>query len=105
MKARWRGTDGQQAAMKKEILRQIREQEENYFMGLMAVFLWSMHINRGYGQKRLEEIFGEVWETYIGMRDFFDTDATFPLEYKLKQIGVDIDELKKKCEDIARNKK
>lgn len=95
MKARWKGTEGQQAAMRKEIRRQIREQEENYFMGLMACFLWSMHINRGYGQKRLEEVFGEVYETYEKMQEFFDTDATFPLEYKLKQIGVDIDELMK----------
>lgn len=95
MKARWKGTEGQQAAMKKEIRRQILEQEENYFMGLMACFLWSMHINRGYGQKRSEEVFGEVYETYDKMREFFDTDDTFPLEFKLKQIGVDINELMK----------
>lgn len=94
MKARYGFTSQGNAAMKKEIKRQIREQEENYFDGLMAVMLWSMHINRGYGAKRLEEVYGEVWETYNKMREFFETNDTFPAEYKLREIGVDMEKLK-----------
>lgn len=94
MKARYGFTSQGNAAMKKEIKRQIREQEENYFDGLMAIMLWSMHINRGYGAKRLKEIYGEVWETYNKMRGFFETNDTFPAEYKLREIGVDMEKLK-----------
>lgn len=95
MKARWKGTDGQRAAMIKEIRRQIREEEDNYFTGLMACVLWSMHIHRRYGKKRLKQVYAEIYETYNEMREFFETDATFPLEYKLRQIGIDMEELKK----------
>lgn len=94
MKARYGTTSQGRSAMVKEINRQIIEQEENYFDGLMAIMLWSMHINRGYGAKRLEEVYGEVWETYDEMRGFFETNDTFPAEYKLKEIGVDMEKLR-----------
>lgn len=96
MKARYGMSSQSNAAMKKEINRQILAQEENYFDGLMAIMLWSMHINRRYGAKRLEEIYGEVWETYEKMRGFFETNDTFPAEYKLREIGVDMEKLRNK---------
>lgn len=94
MKARYGMSSQSNAAMKKEIKRQIQEQEENYFDGLMAIMLWSMHINRGYGTKRLKEVYSEVWDTYNKMREFFETDDTFPAEYKLKEIGIDMEKLR-----------
>lgn len=103
MKARYGMSSQSNAAMKKEIKRQILEQEENYFDGLMATMLWSMHINRGYGAKRLEEVYDEVWETYDKMRKFFETNDTFPAEYKLKEIGVDMEKLRNKFKRRIQN--
>lgn len=103
MKARYGMSSQSNAAMKKEIKRQILEQEENYFDGLMATMLWSMHINRGYGAKRLEEVYDEVWETYDKMREFFETNDTFPAEYKLKEIGVDMEKLRNKLKRRIKN--
>ena len=103
MKARYGMSSQSNAAMKKEIKRQILEQEENYFDGLMAIMLWSMHINRGYGAKRLEKVYYEVWETYDKMRKFFETNDTFPAEYKLKEIGVDMEKLRNKFKRRIQN--
>ena len=103
MKARYGTTSQGRSAMVKEINRQILAQEENYFDGLMATMLWSMHINRGYGAKRLEEVYSEVWETYDEMREFFETNDTFPAEYKLKEIGVDMEKLRNKLKRRTTN--
>lgn len=103
MKARYGMTSQGRSAMVKEINRQILGQEENYFDGLMAIMLWSMHINRGYGAKRLEEVYDEVWDTYEKMRVFFETNDTFPAEYKLKEIGVDMEKLRNKLKRRTTN--
>lgn len=99
MKARWAGTDGQQAAMKREIRRQIIEHETNYTLGVLAVLMWSRHVNEGLGKIRLERIFYDFWSLYREMRDFYEMDGSFPAEYKLREIGIDIDELMKKVEE------
>jgi hypothetical protein len=103
VKARWTGTNGQQAAMKKEIRRQILEHEENYTLGVLAVLMWSRHVNEGHGKVRLERMFNEFWSLYWEMREFYEMDGSFPAEHKLKEIGIDIDELMKKVEEKHKN--
>lgn len=95
MKARWKGTDGQRAAMNKEIRRQILENEENYTLGLGAVMLWALHEEFGFGKGRLLRLWRAFWRIYKEMREFFEMDSTLPIERKLNKIGIDMDELKK----------
>lgn len=94
MKARYGFNSQSNAAMKKEIRRQIAEQEEVYIRGIDVMFLWALHKEFGFGKERLIRAYKAIGREYEAMRKFFETDEVFPAEFKLREIGVDISELR-----------
>ena len=94
MKARYGMTSQGRSAMVKEINRQIAEQEEKYIRGIDTMILWMLHVEFGFGKQRLERAYKAIGREYEEMRKFFETDDTFPAEYKLKEIGVDMEKLR-----------
>jgi hypothetical protein len=94
MKARYGMSSQSNAAMKKEIRRQIIEQEKAYMRGLDTMILWALHVEFGFGKGRLERAYKAIGREYEEMRRFFESDDTFPAEYKLKEIGVDMEKLR-----------
>ena len=95
MKARWGCNSNQSTAMKKEIRRQIFEQENIYLKGVDSMILWMLHVEFGFGKKRLEQAYKAFAREYDEMRILYETNDTYPAEYKLKQLGVDMNELRK----------
>lgn len=94
MKARYGFNSQSNAAMKKEIRRQIAEQEEKYIQGIDVMFLWALHKEFGFGKERLIRAYKAIGREYEAMRQYFETDEVFPAEFKLRDIGVDIDKLR-----------
>lgn len=85
-------------AMKAEIARQGRA----FSKDIQTMLLWTLRKHYGYGKKRLERFYVTFLREYEEMCRFFETDEVFPAEYKLREIGVDIDELQKKYDAIVK---
>lgn len=85
-------------ALNKEIRRQMLEQESRYLQGFDAVFLWGLHVIFGFGAERLKRAYKGVIRVYREMRDYYEMEGSFPAETKLKEIGLDMDELRKETE-------
>jgi len=79
--------------MEAEITRQILAQEERFRLDMDASVLWTLHVRFGFGPKRLKEFYKAFVEEYHNMRERFEMDDSYPERYKLKQIGVDVEEL------------
>ena len=73
-----------------EINRQLLEQEEKYSLDLDAMILWTLHKCYGFGKKRLEDFYRAMVEEHIRMRKFYEMNDTYPEQYKLREIGVDV---------------
>lgn len=85
-------------AMKAEIARQGRA----FSKDIQTMLLWTLHKRYNFGKKRLERFYVEFLQDYEEMCNFFETDEVFPAEYKLREIGVDVDELQKKYDAIVK---
>lgn len=94
MKARYGFSSQSNAAMKQEIRRQIAEQEKIYIQCIDVMFLWALHKEFGFGRERLIRAYKAIGREYEEMRRFFETDEVFPAEYKLREIGVDIEKFR-----------
>lgn len=86
------------AAMKKEIARQGRA----FSKDVQTMLMWVLHKHYGFGKKRLEQFYITFLREYEDMCKFFETDEVFPAEYKLREIGIDVEELAKKYDAIAK---
>lgn len=95
MKARYGFASQSKKAMIREINRQILEQEDKFIQGLDAMILWTLREELGFGKKRLERFYKAVIRSYKEMCKFYEMDDTYPAEYKLREIGVDLDKLRK----------
>lgn len=85
-------------AMKAEIARQGRA----FSKDIQTMLMWTMHKYYGFGKKRLERFYITFLREYEEMCEFFGTDEVFPAEYKLREIGIDVDELQKKYDSIIK---
>lgn len=98
MKSRYAFNSQSRDAMKKEINRQILIQQDKLMNGIDAMVLWTLHNELGFGKKRLERFYKAVCSNYLEMCAFFETDDTYPAEQKLREIGVDLDRLRKEVD-------
>ena len=87
---------------RKEIEREIRLQTatnvKNLSLNLQAIVLWNLHVQLGFGQKRLIEFQKTFLPLIKELQEFYmaeDAEETeFILLYKLKnEVGVDVREL------------
>lgn len=95
MKPRYNPTPQSKKAMILEINRQIVEQENKFIQGIDAMILWTLHKELGFGKKRLERFYKAVIRNYKELCKYFEMDDTYPAEQKLREIGVDLDKLRK----------
>lgn len=82
----------------KEIDRQLLERRKELFHDIDTMILWTLHVELGFGKKRLERFYHAVIRNYREMCANFEMDTPYPAECKLKEIGVDLDELRSKGE-------
>lgn len=95
----------QERAMMKEIKRQCAAYWEKHELELMAMILWYLHVNpkTKWGKKNLKEFFmgfTPMLEELLNRYDMETDDEKFWLcTYKLKEIGIDLEEWQK--EDLS----
>lgn len=92
-------TAAQKKAATKEIDLQIAESMKQLNVDLCAMFLYVMHIRCGHGKKRLQDdwkVFQPILDELIKRYQFDETDRTWICSRKLKDIGIDCEEL---CKD------
>lgn len=84
-----------QEAMDKEIKRQLLNRVEELELDMDAAILWTLHKRFGFGKKRLEEFFWAYLDEYTRMRELYQMDDCYPELYKLREIGVDVEKLRR----------
>lgn len=88
----------QEEKLQREIRKYLLDEESRYLQGVDAVFLWGLHVIFGFGAERLKRAYKGVIRVYKQMRDYYEMEGSFPAETKLKEIGLDMDELRKETE-------
>ena len=91
-------TNKEQKALYREIDRQIAEHVENMSMNLQAAVLYQLHVNFGFGKKRLLKFSRAFQETLKELQEFYlmesAEDIDFVYRYKLKnELGIDVEDL------------
>lgn len=91
-------TAAEQKAMEIEINRQLAEISRKHELEVDAMVLWELHEQLGFGPKRLKRFFDNfsvsINELISRYEDNDDNQAKLCM-YKLKEIGVDIEEWSK----------
>lgn len=84
-------------AINDEVYRQIAEGVGNMSKDLTALVLWQLHVQKGWGKKRLLDFHKDFAPALKELQDFYQMhsqeDTEFLVKYKLKEIGVDVDAL------------
>ena len=87
--------------VEREVNKQMSEAVLNEERDLMALVLWVLHTEYGFGKKRLERFAEEFHEKLKELSDWYvmdSTDQVFLCRRKLKEYGVDVDELVKEAD-------
>lgn len=90
----WIPSKRQEKIMLEEIKKQIRVEDEKHFDDTVIMFLYAIHIELGFGKKRLRRMFDRFDKIHQDLLDHYDMngDAPWLCRKKLKDIGVDLDE-------------
>lgn len=98
MRARYHKPSGAvKKAIQDETYRQIAEGIDNLSDNITALVLWQLHEQLGFGKKRLIRFHNKFAPALAELQDFYQMhtqeDTDFLLRYKLKEIGVDVEQL------------
>ena len=88
-------TKSQRSAYNAEIYRQILENDEKFERDSIAVILWTLHEEFGFGEKRLKKFWKSLYFAHQQMREYYQMspdDDGWLCKRKLKENGIDIDE-------------
>jgi hypothetical protein len=98
VKARYGFTGQSKKAMIQEINRQILEQKDGFIHNIEIMILWTLHTELGFGKRRLKKFYKAFTRNYKEMCKTYEMDDAYPAECKLREIGVDLEELRKENE-------
>ena len=82
-------------ALKIEINRQLAEYDTKHKLELQALFLWTLHEQLGFGEKRLRQffdIFDKALDDLIERYDLEESDSAWLCTLKLKEHGISIED-------------
>lgn len=94
MKARYGLNSQSRKAMKSEINRQIVEQKDKFIEDVDTMVLWTLRTELGFGKKRIERFYRAIIRNYKEMCKHYQMEDTYPAEFKLREIGVDLNKLR-----------
>ena len=91
-------TKDEQKALDIEIKRACREAIDKMERQVDILMLWQLHVQEGWGKKRLERFYKQFSEVYDELRRYYMTDDSkgdgfWIMEKQLKEIDVDVDRL------------
>lgn len=82
-------------AVNKEIKNQIYEQREIFIKSLLFPILYSVGNRYNKKGEALNNLAEQMVQEYAEMLDFYGRDMPCPAEYKLREMGVDVDKIVK----------
>ena len=84
-------TVAQQRAMFREIERQLAEHVRKYESEYIALALYAVHIEFGFGKKRLERLKQRMYELYHELVQYYEMphEGMFIAQQKLLAMGID----------------
>lgn len=88
-------TATERKAMEIEINKQLAESSRKHELEVDAMILWELHEQLGFGPKRLKRFFDNfnvAMDGLIKRYETSDSDKSHLCSYKLKEIGVDVEE-------------
>lgn len=75
----------------------IRERLPEVIENVEAIILWQLHEQYGFGKERLLKFFNATAPMINGMLEYYnyqsDEDAIWVCKHKLKEIGINIDDM------------
>lgn len=89
-------TRQERTALEREVDRQLVRNLENLMVDIMALMLWQLHNQLGFGKERLLKFhtgFREGLKELNAHYQMGKEDRIFLCKHELKQIGVDLDNL------------
>ena len=100
-------TKDEQKALDAEIRRQCAEAVDKMEHQVDILMLWQLHVQEGWGKKRLERFYRDFSVAYEKLRDYYKSDDPkkdvnddnfWIMDSQLKEIGVDVEALFKEFE-------
>lgn len=88
-------TPAMQMAMEHEINQQCLEHDERLSLDIDTMVLWTLHTHLGFGAKRLRDFYRAMAAEHRRMREYYEMDDLYPERHKLKELGVDVEQLQK----------
>lgn len=90
----------QKKIAQQELLRQVDEWAKKYNIDMYSNLLWTVRQiteenGDAWGKERLTALFKRFCENYDKMREEYDFEDMYAERYKLKKLGVDVEELMK----------
>ena len=85
-------TPNMRMAMVHEINRQCLEADERLTLDVDSMVLWTLHTHLGFGKKRLHDFYAAMAAEHRRMREYYQMDDLYPERYKLKEMGVDVEQ-------------
>lgn len=74
-----------------EVNARLLEQDKKFCLDMDTMVLWTLFSRRGWGYKRLKEFYKDMFTEHLRMRQFYETDDTYPERHKLKEKGIDVE--------------
>ena len=98
---RWTPNAKQREIMDREINKYVLEVNGQFQTDFDAMILWYMHVHLGFGKKRLKRFYEGFQKEYERLIAHYQMpgDTGWLCRFKLKEIGVDIDEWTKNKEE------
>lgn len=88
----------EQEAIDREIKAQLAEYDKKHMREVDAIVLWELRRLFGFGYKRLRDFyfdFGDAINALIARYEMDEDDAVWLATYKLKEIGIDLEQWEK----------
>lgn len=91
-------TAAERKAIRLEIERLLAEYNRRNLVELDAIILWVLHDQCGFGSKRLRKFYDQFVNSVNDLQSHYEMgseDRSWLCSYKLKEIGVDIEQWQK----------
>lgn len=94
---RFKPSKAEQEALNREINRQLAQNVEGLKINLLALMLWQLHTQLGFGKKRIMRFYNGFKPAIEEMQQYYDMytgeDTDYMCKQKLKDLGIDVENL------------
>lgn len=98
-------TSKEQQAFEKEVMSQLREMDRKHSLEMDALMLWQLHVQLGFGPKRLRRFYDRFIVALDEMDERYDLesfDKVLKCTEELKAYGIDIEQWDAEREDYRK---